>query len=50
MHKEAALAAAEARKQELEATRNKTEKCVLQMKAAGQIITDGNRDLGVALE
>ena len=50
MHKEAALAAAEARKQELEATRNKTEKCVLQIKAAGQIITDGNRDLGVTLE
>ena len=50
IHKEAASAAAKARKQELEATRNKTEKCVLQMKAAGQIITDGNRDLGVALE
>ena len=35
MHKEAALAAAEARKQEVEVTRNKTEKCVLQIKAAG---------------
>ena len=50
LQKEAASAAAEARKQELEAIRNEIEKCELQVKAADEIIADGNRDLGVAVE
>ena len=44
LEKEAASAAAEARKEELEAIRNEIEKCKLQVK------TDGNKDFGVALE
>ena len=50
MKKEAASAAAEARKQELEAIWNEIEKCKLQVKAANEIIADGNRDLDVALK
>ena len=50
LQKEAASTAAEARKQEPETIRNEIEKCKPQMKAADEIIADGNRDLGVALE
>ena len=50
LQKKAASTAAEARKQELEAIRNEIEKCKLQVKTADRIITDGNRDIGVALE
>ena len=50
VQKEAALSAAEARKQELETLQNQIEKCELQVKAADEIIADGNRDLGVALD
>ena len=50
LKKEAASAAAEARKQELEAIWNEIEKCKLQVKAANEIIADGNRDLDVALK
>ena len=48
--KEAALSAAEARKHELETLQNHIEKCELQVKAADEIIADGNRDLGMALD
>ena len=50
LQKKAASAAAEARKQKLEAIRNEIEKCELQVKVADEIIADDNRDLGVALE
>ena len=50
MQKKAASTAAETRKQELETIRNEIEKCKLQGKTADGIITDGNRDIGVALE
>ena len=43
VQKEAALSAAEARKQELESLQNQIKKCELQVNAADEIIADGNR-------
>ena len=50
MQKEAASAAAEARKQELEVIWNEIGKCQLQVMAADEIVANDNRDLDVAPE